>query len=90
MPDSRERSRPQPGRSTLGGSMVTSRSGAANPDRMPGMREPMALPATVRGRLRNISRARHHAADLAGSRVRTEPDGLAQSATSQCERRACR
>ena len=29
MPDSRERMRAHPGRSTLGGSMVTSRSGAA-------------------------------------------------------------
>ena len=57
MPDSRERSRAHPGRSTFGGSMVTSRSGAAYPDRMPGIRAPIALPATVRGRLRNISRA---------------------------------
>ncbi len=57
MPASRVRSRAQPGRSTRGGSFVTSRSGAAKPESSIGIRPPMALPATVRGTERNISRA---------------------------------
>jgi hypothetical protein len=57
MPDSRVRSRTQPGRSTRGSSMVTSRSGAANPDSTPGIRPPIALPAMVRETDRNISSA---------------------------------
>ena len=46
MPDRRVRSRAQPGRLDRGSSMVTSRSGAAYPVRMPGTRPPIALPAT--------------------------------------------
>ena len=57
IPESRVLSRAQPGRSTFGSAIVISRSGAAYPDRMPGIRLPIALPATVRGTDRNISSA---------------------------------
>ena len=56
MPDRRVRSGAQPGRSTLGGSIVTIRSGMVTLPTI-GIRPPIALPATVRGRERNISSA---------------------------------
>ena len=57
IPDSRVLSRAHPGRSTFGSAIVISRSGAAYPDRMPGIRPPTTRPAAVRGSERNISSA---------------------------------